>query len=67
MRGDTFLPEELELLCRVFEHCKNCSDSEADREIRATRIISMYRAGVIDEAKLIEACRKDGGAEQRWP
>ncbi|TPK93090.1 MULTISPECIES: hypothetical protein [unclassified Mesorhizobium] len=63
MRRDTFSPEEVALLGRVFDCCKAFKDSEAQREMLALRIISQYRAGVTNEAKLIEICREFSAAD----
>ena len=58
MHGDTFTPEELAMLSRVFDRCKPIEASAPELENQALKIILQYRAGVTDEAKLIELCRE---------
>ncbi|RVD57678.1 hypothetical protein EN828_05520 [Mesorhizobium sp. M2D.F.Ca.ET.185.01.1.1] len=49
-----FDPDELSLLNRVFQRSAARTETEGDRELRAMRIIALYRAGVTEEHRLVE-------------
>ncbi|UVK47925.1 hypothetical protein BPNPMPFG_005439 [Mesorhizobium sp. AR07] len=59
--ASNFTPSEIGLLGRVFEQAKGESESEAQREALASRIIANYMAGITDEAELLALSRQPLG------
>ncbi|TPM31471.1 hypothetical protein [Mesorhizobium sp. B2-3-4] len=56
-----FTPSEVEFLGRVFDQLKVEGQSQADRDLLASRIIANYMAGVRDEAELVSLSRQPLG------
>ena len=52
MEVGNFSPGELALLARVFERTKPASETDQQRDSRASRIIANYMAGIRDEDEL---------------
>jgi hypothetical protein len=53
-----FDKKEIELFWRVFDATRKPGETDADADLRASRIIATYSAGITDENELIELSRK---------
>jgi hypothetical protein len=56
-----FGPEEIALFWRVFDATRRPGETDADADLRASRIIATYSAGITDENELTELSRKPFG------
>ncbi|HEV2505957.1 MAG TPA: hypothetical protein VGV39_22965 [Mesorhizobium sp.] len=55
------LPDEVDLLTKVFAATSVQGETDADREKRASRIIANYQLGIRDETELAELSRRPLG------
>lgn len=62
-QASIFVPAEVSLLGRVFDHAKCEIENEADLEALASRIIAYYRAGITDETELLALLRQPLGRQ----
>ncbi|TPN79643.1 hypothetical protein FJ987_14425 [Mesorhizobium sp. CU2] len=61
MARNTFTPDEIVMLGRVFDRGSIEGETAEQKEARASRIIANYMAGITDEAELIELSRRPLG------
>jgi len=55
------LPDEVDLLMKVFAATEVDGETDDDREKRASRIIANYQLGIRDEKELIDLSRRPLG------